>query len=150
MTKLRRTLRRMEEEITEGVASEIETVAKTVEQNMLGMVPVDEGDLASVIAYKIGRDGFSAVIGPGAGSAQIKKGLGLSAQKYLKGGGVTAATARNNFIRLQLYKAHWIEYGTRNVPARPFIQPAWDVNKDQFRRQVRRAVDIAIGKAADG
>lgn len=155
VTKLRRKLRNMEPAMTDGVRAEISLVARQVETAMLGMVPVDEGDLASVIAHKLGRDGLTAVIGPGAGSVQIKKGLGLSKQTYKKDGNLTAATVRNNFTRLQLYKANWIEFGTKSgkpgshsQPARPFIQPAFDINKDRFKRNVRRAVAQAINEAA--
>ena len=148
VTKLRRTLRRMDPELTDGVKAEIALVARQVETAMLGLVPVEEGDLAEVIAHKLGRDGLTAVIGPGAGSVQIKKGMGLSAQKYKKDGSLTAATIRNNNVRFQLYKAHWIEFGTRRQGARPFIQPAFDINKDRFKRNVRRAVKKAIDEAA--
>lgn len=148
VTSLRKKLRRMDPEITDGIKTEISSIAKEMETAMLGMVPVDQGDLAETIAHKLGRDGLTAVVGPGAASAQIKRGMKMSQQKYKKDGTVTASTARNNNVRFQLYKAHWIEFGTKKKAARPFIQPAFDINKDRFKRNVRAAVKKAIDEAA--
>lgn len=151
INKLRRTIRRMDDEVSGGIKKEIKSAAQSIEMDMLGMVPVDEGDLARSIAYKLGRDGLTAVIGPAADSVQIKKGFGGVDLKYTKSGNLTAATIRNQKARFELYKAHWVEFGTKQgkpgssaQPARPFIQPAYDANKDRFTKRVKDAVAKAI------
>lgn len=150
VTKLRRKLRRMDKSITQGVRSEIEAAAKSIEMDMLVMAPVDEGDLARSISYKIGKDGMTALIGPAARSTQIKRGLKSGPTKYTKSGRLTAATIRNKKARFELYKAMWLEFGTSNMAARPFIQPAYDANKDEFTKRVRNAVSAALEEGASG
>lgn len=150
VSRLRRKLRKMPEDINGGVKKEIKSAAVEIERDMLGMVPVDEGDLADVISHKVGRDGFSAVIGPGAHTAQFKFGMRQAPQKLKKDGSFTLATERNNNIRFQFYKAHWMEFGTKHHAQRKFIEPAWDVNKDKLAAAVRAAVNNAVEMAADG
>lgn len=157
LTSLRKKLRRMDDESTLRIRKEIEAGAREIERDQLGGVPVDEGDLALSISYKIGNDGFTAVVGPAADSVQIKRGFGMADRKYTKAGNLTAATIRSDKARFNLYKAHWIEFGTKQglpgssaQPARPFIQPAWDANRDRIAYRVRSAVTQVLREASDG
>ena len=157
VTKLRKTLRRFDESLTRDIKVELEAGAQAIERDMIGGAPVDEADLVNSIGYKMGRDGFTAVIGPAADSAQIKSGFGVVNEKFTKAGNLTAATVRNKTARMQLYKALWAEFGTKagepgssSKPARPFIQPAYDANKDRLTERIRAAVDRALKEAASG
>jgi len=165
VTPLRRKLRRMPEEITRDIKVEIESAAQDIERDMIGGAPRDELNLVNSIGYKIGNDGFTALIGPAAESAQIKRGFkavetGINDQGkrvgITKTGADTKATIRNKFALMQMYKALWMEFGTkggngtRPQPARPFIQPAWDVNRARLVKRVRHSVKKAIGRASDG
>jgi len=154
VTPLRRKLRSMDYLTSRGVMVEIRAGAEAIERDMIGGAPIDEGDLARSIAHKLGRDGFTAVIGPGADNATImKSGLGDVASKFTKGGELTSVTIRNKEARVNLFKALWAEFGTKDhggTSARPFIQPAYDANKDQISRRTKAAVIKALKDAARG
>lgn len=161
---MRKKLRKMDESITDGIKKAIADGARDIERDMVGGAPVDEGDLVRSIATKIGSDGFTAVIGPGADNAHITKNgfqdvkTGIVDGKLVgitKSGADTKATVRNKHAVAQIYKALWIEFGTKAgkpgshaTPARPFIQPAYDVNKDSITANVKTAVAKALQEAS--
>lgn len=155
--KLRRLLRKIDPELTDNVRAVIRKGSQGIEFNMLASVPVDEGDLQQSISFKTGRDGFTAYIGPGVDRASITKlGFGMSEQKHTRSGALTKATIANNDARFQLYKAHWIEYGTKphgghpGQPARPFMTPAYDANKGWIQADLKNAIKEALEAAGRG
>jgi HK97 gp10 family phage protein len=156
VTKLRKTLRRVDPEITKGLKDIVSNGAASIARDMAMMAPVDDGDLARSISYKMGRDGFTAVIGPGANNAQIRsKGFGEVKAKYTKSGALTKVTLRNKDARWQLYKALWVEFGTKTgkkgssaQPARPFLAPAMDLNRGRISRSVSAEINRILTKVA--
>ena len=131
VTKLRRTLRRIEPEVTIGIKNVMERAAKAIEVDMLIGIPQDTGDTASFISSKIARDGLTARIG-------------FIGKKAVEGG----------------YVARFIEYGTkgypkRNIPAmpaRPFMSPAFDANRDWIVKDAQQEIrsvlfDVSRGTA---
>jgi hypothetical protein len=153
--KVRRLLRKIEPEMTQGIRNTIEKGAKAIEADMLMGVPVDQGDLARSISYKLGRDGFTAYIGPGADRAKIiKTGFKDVSVKYTKAGNLSSASIKDKHALMQLFKAHWIEHGTKphgNHPGRtasPFLNPAFDANKSWILRELEDEIDGTIAKAA--
>jgi len=139
--KLRRTLRRVDPVTNSKVAAAIEDTAEKIESAAVAFAPVDEGDLVRSIARKKGRDGLTYVIGPGAKSVKISKSPFAEAAV-----GVTGATKSHRLM--QFFKGFWIEFGTRNMPARPFMKPAFDFNRDQGVRDVQRAIKKALEEAS--
>jgi len=116
MSKLRKLLNKMEPDTRGLVSDVIEDGAQAIRADMMIGAPVDDGDLVRSISYKLGRNGLSAYIGPGADRASIaKRGFGQSQRRYTKGGSLTSATLKDDHARLQLYKAHWYEHGTKPV-----------------------------------
>lgn len=157
MSKLRKLLKKVDPEARGLVADVIEGGAKAIENSMIISAPVDSGDLVHSISYKLGRDGLSAYIGPGADRAAItKKGFGQTRRRYTSTGNLTSATIKDLDARFQLYKAHWIEHGTKGhgghpgQPARPFINPAYDANANRIKRDLSKAIDDALEMAARG
>jgi len=155
INKLRRLLRKMDPEITQPVKDAIKQGAQAIEADMMMGAPVDEGDLQRSISYKLGNDGMSAYIGPGADRAVIRKsGFAGGARKYTKSGDLTRATIKDDDARFQLSKANWIEFGVKphgnhpGRPAAPFLNPAFDANRDWILREVQGAIDTAIKQAA--
>lgn len=146
--KLRKTLRRMEPEINGGVKATIEKGAEAIETDIVinGQSHRITGDMIEAISTKMGRDGMTAVIGPGAKWVSISKSPFNTA----------LVSARNAWGAFQFFKAYWIEFGTkgspeRNIPpqpAKPFVQPAWDANKGWLIREARAAVSNAIRRAS--
>jgi len=156
--KLRKTLRRIEPEAVEGIIKTIASGAKDIERDMIGGVPVDEGDLARSLTSVLSRDGLSAAVGPGVNRSHVlRRGFGDVASKFTKTGKLTAGTIRDRDAQRQLFKALWIEYGTKfgkpgssAQPARPFMAPAFDANKDGITRALRKDIKLALKRASSG
>lgn len=137
VNKLRRKLRRMGPEMTAEVASVIQKGAQAIEFDMITGVPVDTGDTRADIQSQVSRDGLTAQIGF------------LGKNRRLKDvGRVFKPSSR-------AYVARFLEFGTKgspehNIPpqpARPFIAPAFDSNKDWIKRDVRKAISNVIRDA---
>lgn len=145
--KLRRTLRRIDPSATRELHNAIDATAEAIKQDQIAGAPVDEGDMVREIAVKTGRDGLTAVIGPGAKSVSISKNPFIEARM-----GIASATKKHRVF--QFMKAYWIEFGTKGgkgspaLPARPFIQPAFDMNREYGLRRIRRSISIALKRAS--
>lgn len=156
---LRRTLRQIEPEISDGVRAAILNTAEAIKQDAIAGAPIREGDLVRSIDYKVGRDGFTAVIGPGAKAAEIARSRGGSpfATQDRKGE-IIRMSAANKKLLFQFFKGYWHEYGTKGspkhnippLPARPFMQPAYLLNESYGKAQIRAAVKAALEKASRG
>jgi len=151
MSKLRKLLNKMDPEARDLVADVIKDGAQAIETDMMIGAPVDDGDLVQSISHKLGRNGLSAYVGPGASRASISKmGFGQSQRRYTKAGNLTSATIRDDHARFQLYKAHWHEHGTKphgnhpGQPSRPFINPAYDANASWIKTRLKDAIDEAL------
>lgn len=157
--KLRRTLRRIEPGISQGVKDDVRDIAEAVKWDAVSRAPVDEGDLVRSIDYRLGRDGLTAIIGPGAKAADIAR------RKKPAGGNVFRAATKgvrlskaNKELLFQFFVGYWNEYGTKgnprkNIPARPaqpFMRPAWDLNRQWGIDRMRRSVNNALERAARG
>lgn len=154
--KLRRTLRRMEPELLTETRSAIGDGAERMKADMIAGAPRSgdrptspPSDIVSNIAIKKGRDGMTAVIGPGARFISISANpFDTSKRMSRRKGAAVWAFA----------KAYWYEFGTkgspeRNVPpqpARPFMQPAFDRNRDQTLAAARAGIRSALQAASRG
>lgn len=162
-TKLRRTLRRLDPEVTSGIRRVVREGSQAVEADALSHVPIDEGDLARSIESKIGRDGLTAVVGPGASAAEIKRRATGSAFGSIRRSGRRAGervnlSKSNKELYFQFLKGVWIEYGTKGSPAnnipprpaQPFMAPAWVANRTWLIGRARGALRSALELAARG
>lgn len=128
--RVRRMLRSVEPESAEEVKTAITEAAQAIHADMLAGVPKRSGDLARLLTYWVAPNGFLARIG-----------------------------FTTNRAKRRGFYARFIEFGTkgfaaRNIPpqpARPFIQPAFDVNRqwaiDRVKRGLRSALSGAVAKA---
>jgi hypothetical protein len=150
--KLRRTLRRLEPEIVSGVKKEVKNAAEHIHfdaiANAYSAGLVDEGDMVASIAIKYGRDGLTAVIGPGASAININKSP-FNTALY--------RSDKSKFLAYQFFKGYWAELGTKgsaakNIPAQPatpFMQPAFDANKEAYSRAIGKAINNALKAATN-
>lgn len=122
VSRLRRKLRRMPDDIVDEVRKAVTDGAEILRFEMLNRVPVDTGILAETIEIKLGRDKLSATVGPG---------------------------ARTKKARLRGFRALFIEFGTQNMSARPFIFPALESRKNEIRTHIDRAVDRALRRVSE-
>lgn len=155
VTKLRKTLRRLEPEATKEIKAKIARGAQDIKDDAvrgarnLDKPGVGTGEMIRSITYTFGRDGMTALIGPGADRLKVSKSP-FNTTLY--------KTKRDKEAAFNFFKAYWFEFGTkgypkRNIPpqpARPFMNPAWDMNKDDLIRDIRAEVAKALKVAASG
>lgn len=160
ISKIRRTLRRADPEITEQLRNVMERGATAIETDILinGREHHITGDMLDAVAKKAGRDGLTYLIGPGAKSIKISKNP-FDTTQYVSG--------VSKWRALQFFKAYWIEYGTKGrspyrnrkgtlvkgtkrQPARPFVNPAYDMNRDWIAREAKAEVVNVIRRLTSG
>ena len=124
VSRLRKKLRKMPDEIVADVRLAIADSAEIVKLEQLRRVPVAEGDLARSIEVKLGGDKLSAEIGPGARTKRARDDAG--------------------------WRSHFTEFGTRphgghpGTRPQPFIFPGFEAAKPQIRKIIDTAVDKAL------
>lgn len=159
INRLRQTLRRIEPEMQEPIRQAVLNTAEAIKQDAIAGAPIDEGDLVRSIDYKIGRDGFTAVIGPGAKAAEIARSRGGSAfATQDRRGEIIKMSAANKKLLFQFFKGYWHEFGTKGSPehgikplrATPFMNPAYFLNEEYGKQQIRAAVKAALERASRG
>lgn len=157
LTKLRKTLRRLDPEVKSQVASAIETSGARLAARVTGNAPSLTGELRQQIGYKVSRDKLTVVAGVGAGNAHIQKsGFGGVVIKKTKSGAKTKVTIRNEKARWNLYKALWHEFGTKGGNGAPpqsashFHQRAFDAEEGAIKSRVQGAVSKALQMAVNG
>ena len=159
VTKLRKTLRRLEPEASEELQNVVLEAGEMLQFLILGSAPVMSGDLRDHVGYKLSRDKLTVLAGVGANSASIQKiGFGESKTRYTKAGNESSASLRDKADRWALYKALWAEFGTKGspahgIPAQPathFHQKAFDQASPRIRAQATSAISKALKKASSG
>jgi HK97 gp10 family phage protein len=153
--KLRIKLRRMEKVVESGIKPAIRDAAVAIQLDAIQRVSVDNGDLQRSIDFKISSDGLAAVVGPAAKSAAVAREVRGSA--FATRSTITLGAISKKAL-FQFFKGYWLEFGTkgtpdRNIPpqqARPFMQPAYDVNKDWAIARVKTEVDKQLKTMAGG
>jgi hypothetical protein len=154
--KLRKTLKRLDPEITKDVKIALATGAENISNDAAAIAfskgIYDTGDLIDSIEFQLGREGLTALIGPGAKRLKISKSP-FNTTLYV--------TDRDKYGAWQFFKGYWAEFGTKgssehNIPpqiARPFMQPSYDANKDaistSIQRAVNRALSVAVASTSD-
>lgn len=154
VTKLRKTLRRLEPEAKQGIKDSFRDAAERIHYdslvNLRSKVSGEgSGDLAASIGIKYGRDGFTAVIGPGADTVKINKSPFNTALYVSK---------RAKHDAWQFFKGYWFEFGTKgnpgkNIPpqpARPFMNPAYDANKGELMRDLQGVIAKTLTELSQG
>lgn len=151
---LRRKLRNMEKVMESGIKPAILAAAQAIMIDAQFRVPVDEGDLQRSITYKISPDGMAAVVGPAAKSAAVAREVRGSAFATRSTVTLGAVSKKDLF---QFFKGYWIEFGTkgapdRNIPAqpaRPFMTPAFDVNKEWALAKIKTEVNAQLKRIGE-
>ena len=106
--------------------------AEEVADKMRALVPVEEGDLKA-----------SITVTPPLGTTPA----------YAEGGGRRTAGPNQALVTAGAPKVrhgHFMEFGTVKMAPRPFMRPAWRLAKARIERRVKRAISLAIKRAAGG
>lgn len=150
LSKTRKLLRRLPDDLTDPVRSAFEKGASDIAEearfNLASTRNTETGDLMASIEYKVSRDGLTAVVGPGAKAANIiKKATGSSfATRSTK----VRMSKRSKSLLFQFFKGYWLEFGTKHIAPRPFMGPAFDANRERISADVQRGISSALDKAA--
>lgn len=164
VTKLRRKLRRMDPAVTKEIKDVVKFGLYAIQRDALGLVPVDTGDLAHSITVQISKDGFTGIVGPGVKTAEMVR---RKTRDYKRGklGSAFAHNSQKVVLNqakkddlMQFFKGYWIEFGTKGnadlnlppQPARPFMGPAYEANKDWIKEQSRRAINRVLERVSKG
>lgn len=155
VSSLRRKLRRMETFVPSRIPMAIETSAISITVTAKTLVPVDQGDLKEAIEYKMSGDRMAAAIGPAARASVVAKAVKgtLFATRTIAKKLSTISKKR----LFQFFKGYWIEFGTKgnakkNIPpqpARPFMSPAFYINKSSTVSNVAAAVNEQLKRVSD-
>lgn len=158
VTPLRRKLKKLNRHVENGIKPELKASLEIVAATARANVPRDTGDLAASIDVALSSDGLAGVAGPAAKNAKVKKALRTGATSVFatraSGGKVISEGTKKKIFNF--FKGYWMEFGTkgypeRNIPAqpaRPFMQPAWDVNAGRIKVRIKKAVDEQLKRAA--
>lgn len=158
VSNLRRKLRVMEKMLDErAIPPAIRDSAIDIRDTAVRNAPFDEGDLAAAVEYKMSPDGLAAVIGPAAKSVAVAKAVRGSPFATRTMDAAKQLTRLSKKKLFQFFKGYWAEFGTkgypeRNIPAqpaRPWMSPAFDTNRDKSVKRVAEAVNGVLRKAGD-
>ena len=159
VTKLRKTLRRLEPEITSGIREVVRRGANAILYDAInnarrvdyGLEPgiLDTGAMIDSMSIKYSTDGFTALIGP---EAQSIKNLANVKTKLLKSGRESKISLNSKRARWNAMKGYWAETGTKGDPSlnippierKPFMAPAFDANKAWIARDARKEINIVL------
>jgi HK97 gp10 family phage protein len=127
--KLRRTLRRIEDEAQRELREAVDDGAEAILQDMRALVPVRTGALARLLGKRVARDGLTARVGL-----------------------VTKKAQRDGFY------FRFLDAGTkgnpkRNIPPQPALHiraTAFDLNRDWIRSRTQKGIALALKRAASG
>lgn len=153
INKLRRTINRLEQEEREVIQKALYRAARDIQKDAIGIATLKNirltGEMIESISIKRSRDKLSAVIGPGADRITQLKNNPWNTSGFT--GKRSDTVIKNNEAQWNMMKAWWAEFGTGPpVPQdpRPFMNPAWEENKDKFTRHVRAAVKRTLRKVS--
>lgn len=120
--KLLKVLRTLDKEMTEPVRQVVASAAAEVESGAKARVPVDTGELRDSIEARLRFKGLGAQVGVFRNTRAIR-----TLSKALIAGGVAVKTARKAARKVVgfAFYGHFLEFGTVNMPAQPFLFPAW-------------------------
>lgn len=155
--QLKKLFRKLPDEVTKGVRVAMEDTLQAIKVDAQALAPTDEGDLIRSIEYKIAAHSLSGVVGPGASGVEIvrRKRGSVFATRNASSANFSAQTKHDRF---QFFKGYWIEFGTKGSPeksippqpARPFMNPAFDLNVEWGKRRVCEELRDALRRVATG
>ncbi|MFH1806830.1 MAG: HK97-gp10 family putative phage morphogenesis protein [Pseudomonadota bacterium] len=120
---LRRLLRKLPDDVSAEVRTEISEGAELIAYDAIRLAPRDQGDLAAALEYKLGGDKLSAQIGY---SSRWKRAW-----------------------RAAGWRAKFIEFGTIKHRAHPFLFPAWEMNRKDIERRIAQAIKNTLARLSN-
>ena len=149
MSNLRRVLRRLPKEATGDVRIAIEHGANLILRDARGRVAGVSKRVSSNLSVKLSTDKFTARVGLQGKRAKKRAFMGKwieygTAPHSLKSGSRLAQEKRRRSAAAGTGRGGW-HPGT---PARPFMIPAYESNKQKLIAMIRAAVDRSLRRGA--
>lgn len=108
------------------------------------------------------RRGAKPFVKTARGSAEretntLRKSIGVRVKTYGRSGVIMALIGPRSSItgigpdgrvRKPVKYAHLVEFGTDNLPARPFMRPAWEQNKQAASKRIPAEIRVEVEKEA--
>lgn len=122
-TRARIKMRRLLQETDAGIKPAMQDSVNTLLKDVQSRVPHDTGNLSNNITGFVAKNGLRGEVG-----------------------------LRGKKARKLAFYAKFIEFGAktrdgRDMPARPFLEPAWDFEKPRIINRVNKVIKDAIKKA---
>lgn len=145
VSPLRRTLRRLPDEMTAEVRKEFEEVANLIHADAVARVPVKEGVLKRWLSKRTGRDKLSAEVGFITRAQKRRAFYAAFVEFGTKPSRKGDLVPRLDRGRVRFRPAARSHPGTR---PRPFLGPAFRAHRDEALRRINRAIKRALDRAA--
>lgn len=152
LSKLRKTFKRMEPTIQHRIRKQLEAAGWEVMVDAIMFARMQDleqtGDLIRSIDFKVGSDGSTVVIGPGAAALTWQRRPWDNTSQRAKNMSIKQKAMKWNF-----FKGYWGEFGTAGEypqPARPFMNSAWESNAPGIRIRLGKAVADAVRLTSEG
>jgi HK97 gp10 family phage protein len=173
--KVRRKLSRISREADKPIKPVLEEVAQKIVNDAKSRVPVASGALRDSIEYKLSSDGLTVAIAPSIRTGTVRKATkGGALDKNKVDFSRMRAASKEKFF--QAVKGYWIEFGTKGGeinartvssmtdgsvfygkqvimparPAQPFMNPAYEANKEAAQTKVAEAINKMLDEVARG
>jgi len=125
--RLRRVLRRISQTADNQIRPAMQKAADLVLETQQELIPVDTGEGKAALEAFVSKSGLDAQIG------------------------IRGKKKGRRFFYLR-----FVENGTKGnedqpaLPARPFIRPSYDLNRDAIKKLLKEAIDETLSKASQG
>lgn len=157
INKVRKMFNRIDLEERREVQTALASAAITVMNDAKSLARlhglIRTGAMIDSIAIKFSRDRMTAIIGPGAKSAVVRANPFDTGQfnREVRRFRYEGVKIRHKQAQWNLMKAWWAEFGTGPPvpqPPTPFMNPAWEINKNILTMRVRGSVERVIRRLA--
>ncbi len=159
--KLRRTLRNIHKTMDNQLKPAMQQAADLVLGDMRQLIPKDTGAAANALEAFVAKSGLDAQIGIRGKKKQREfyylrfVEYGTKGTQGKKRNGSLNRRGQNNRMRRDTNKSDGESFFGKYpdipaLPARPFMGPAMDMNRDEIITIIRGAIDATLKRAAEG
>lgn len=152
--RLRRTLQRLPLELTAENKKAVAEEAQILREYMVGTLAqvgaIDDGDLLRSINVRIGSNGLSAEVGPGAKANQRDRRWFQSLARWIEYGTRPHSTSKGASLKSWWREQKLSRRQHPGTPARPFVIPAFEARKNHMIRRLAETTRKTLQKVSGG
>lgn len=151
--KLRRTLRKIHKTMDNQLRPAMQEAADLVLADMKRLIPKDSGEAANALTAFVAKSGLDAQVG----IRGKRKQAYFYYLRFVEFGtkGVSGETRNDGRKRRTTNKSDGENFfgafpDIPAQPARPFMRPAMDMNRERIEEIIRGAIEATLRRAAEG